>query len=69
MLEEIRVDAIFLNPTEVKTYNKLKDDYPINNELVPEMQKLLFQYEGQFMLQGKTDSKTNGGDDIATTSR
>lgn len=69
MLEEIRVDAIFLNPTEVRTYNKLKDDYPLNNELVPDMQKLLFQYEGQFMLQGKVDSKTNGGDDNATTSR
>lgn len=69
MLEELRIDAIFLDPTQVTTYNKLKDDYPLNNELVPDMQKLLFQYEGQFMLQGKVDGKTNGGDDNATTSR
>lgn len=69
MLEQMRVDIIALDPTQVKTYNKLKDEYPFNQELEGEMQRLMWQFEGQNMLQGKTESKTNGGDDLATTSR
>lgn len=69
MLQEMRVDIIAQNPCMVPTYNKLKDDYPFNDDLAPLMQQLLWATEGQQLLAGSIDGKSDGGDNNATTSR
>ena len=36
------VDAIFANPFDVPTYNKTLDQYPINDDAIPEIEKMIF---------------------------
>ncbi len=44
-LRDLRVDGIFLNPTQVPTYNKQLDEYPLDEALILQMQSILFNTE------------------------
>lgn len=62
-LEDLRIDGIFLNPTDVPTYNKDIDEYPLDEALILQMQGLLFGAEiskeisQPFKVKGQTESK------------
>lgn len=45
LCESVRIDGIFNVPTEVPTYNKWKDPYPISPDLLVTMKNMLFQIE------------------------
>jgi len=42
-IEEVRVDGIFANPTDIPTYNAEFDNYPISDDILVLMKALLFQ--------------------------
>lgn len=44
-LRDLRVDGIFLNPTEVPTYNKQYDEYPLDEALILQLESILFNTE------------------------
>ena len=49
--KEIRVDAIFSNPTDLETFNIEKDDYPISDDILVVMKSHILQT--QFLPMGK----------------
>lgn len=62
-LEDLRTDAIHLRPTDIPTYNKTYDEYPLDEALILQMQGLLFGTEiskeisQPFKVKGQTESK------------
>lgn len=44
-IRELMVDGVFLNPVNVPSYNKIFDQYPVDESLIPQMQDLVFNTE------------------------
>ena len=45
LIQDLRVDGIFMNPTEIKTYNIDIDQYPLDDKTIVLMKKLIFASE------------------------
>lgn len=43
MIKEILVEGIFNDPREVPMYNQDMDEYPLNEDYIPELERLIFQ--------------------------
>lgn len=60
------VEGIFLNPTRLPTFNLKTDQYPLNDDLIPLMQQLMYKYEGQFLSLKPVDVKPDNADTYNT---
>lgn len=45
MLKELKVDGIFINPTDIPTFNKEFDEYPVSLDLVNQMETIIANIE------------------------
>jgi hypothetical protein len=54
-LTHLRVVGIFADPTQVSTYNRLTDDYPLNDYQVEYMKNAILQQDFAFIEKSKAD--------------
>jgi len=66
MLEFPYVDAIFNVPTEVPTFNRQYDNYPIDEASIPLMHQLMYKNEGQFLSLKPVDGNSDSADTANT---
>ncbi len=66
MLENAFVDWVFNIPTSLPTFNKKYDQYPISEDIIPIMHKLMYENEGRFLNLKPVDSAKDGVDTNAT---
>lgn len=65
-LRDLRTDSIFQNPTDVPTYNKFTDEYPVSPEVVALLKELIWTKETSLIKQQFTDSVSSSKDETAT---
>lgn len=63
-LTKLRVVGIFADPTLVSTYNRLTDDYPINDYQVEYIKNSIMQQDINFLQQSKSDNKNDASGEI-----
>lgn len=68
-IKQLRIDAVFANPTDVPTYNIELDQYPIDNESLNQAKELIVKTELGREAQGPADFKQNILDETAIQSK
>lgn len=55
-LQELKVDGLFADPTQVPTFNKTKDEYPISLDIFEMMKALAFDTEQKIIIARPIDN-------------
>jgi hypothetical protein len=66
-LKKLRVVGIFADPTQVSTYNRDTDDYPINDYQIEYMKNAILQQDSAFLQQGVADINNNASGNLNPT--
>ncbi len=66
MLKEGMIEGVALFPSKLPTFNIKYDQYPINEDLIPAMNQLMYKNEGQYLSLKPVDTKPDGGDTYNT---
>jgi hypothetical protein len=61
-MQEIRVDGLFMDPTQVPTFNKFKDEYPVSLDIFEAMKVLAFETEQKIIIARPIDVKPDSQD-------
>lgn len=59
VLRKLRVDGVFENPTDIPTYNKFYDQYPISNDVLVIMKDMMMKEQVQAMTQTTSEQSTD----------
>lgn len=63
-ISKLQVVGIFSDPTQVSTYNRLVDDYPINDFSISYMMNMVKQQDFSFLSTQKSDNTNDSSGDI-----
>jgi hypothetical protein len=63
-LTKLRIVAPFADPTQVSTYVRATDDYPVNDFMVAYMLKMVQTEDFSFLNQQKSDTKNNSSGEV-----
>ena len=63
-IAKLHVVGIFADPTQVSTYNRLTDDYPINDFSISYMMNMVKQQDFSFLSTQKADNTNDSSGDI-----
>jgi len=59
MLKQLRVDGVFEDPTQIPTYNKEIDQYPVSNDILIILKDMLMKEQVQIMTGTPEESSTD----------
>lgn len=64
MLENAFVEGVFQNPTDLPTFNRQIDNYPLDEALIPLMHDLMYKTEGRFLSIKPADTIPDNADSV-----
>jgi hypothetical protein len=66
-MEEMLIEGLFANPLEVPTYNRQFDNYPLNDDLIPELEQVVLKTIVGIEKQQEADGVADANDNVQKT--